>query len=165
MTSTTTLAALQSLLSMGLRGGEPEFRHTLNKLGAELKARCVAGPNAPFNREYVVTAMSALRRIRSHANSELRLQALLDCYLYFFVNGDNLLAIETAEQMKALAEHVGDLRFLAKAHTSLGVIHAEQHRLGDAVVSYLRVIELSADFGDPLYEAAAWINLGTALNY
>ena len=153
------------MVSAGASSADPALKAALGKVASELRSRLKSGNSSESTRDFFAASLGALAKVKGSANAQVRLQAFLDCYVYFFMNASSALAMTAAESMRDLAHHVGDSYFLTKAHSSLGIVHAEEHRIADAVLAYTDCIEVASKAGEEEGLVGAWINLGTALNY
>jgi putative two-component system response regulator len=160
-----SLTRLESLLSEGFRGGEPEVRLALSSLVSELDSGDIALEDGEHSRSYFLSLYNALNRLRGLSHAKLRLDAYFKCFLFFHLRGDSAKAFEAGERQRALAAQSGNPRQLSRAHLTLGIVHADEHRISDAVAHYAAAIDLARETDDVFRQTAGWVNLGTALNY
>lgn len=157
-----SLLELESLVSAGRPVADPGVRRALKRVASELKAYTNSSIE---KKDHFVSALRCLQRIRGSGEVDLRVEALQNCMVFFFLNAQHPAAIEAAQAMKNAATASGSDANLVRAHLALGIIHAEDHRVGDAVMEYARAIEIGAMRNDSKNLICGWANLGIALNY
>ena len=165
MASSSSLLAVETLLRAGRAPSDPEFRNSLARLGTELIARFNRDTNSPDAADYFSSALRTLTRLRGSSNGKIRAEALFECYRFFHLNGNRTLAWAAATQMREAARHVKNTYLACKAEMLLGIVHAENHCIGDALIHYSRSIEIADRDKHMPSLAATWLNLGNALNY
>lgn len=163
--SSATLRSLQEITKTSANSSEAQTKLVLTRLSSEIHHRTTEGAGLFEARDYFRDVVRALCRLRGTGNSELRLETLFSCYKYFFLNGCSDEALDAAQAILRLATQSKSRFWLRKAHASCGVICAEQHQVGDALVFYANALDLAQQDEDFDGLVGIWINLGIALNY
>lgn len=163
--SSESLRSLQEIVARSPAPSESEAKLVLTRLAAEVSRRTTSGTSSDSAFHFYLDCVKTLGRMRGPALSNTRLECLFDCYKYFFLNGNSKEALEVARAMQSLASQTKSTFWLRKSHACAGVIFAEQHQVGDALVSYSYALELARRSTDVEGEIGTWINLGIALNY
>jgi putative two-component system response regulator len=142
---------------------DPKMRVALSRLAMEVNSRLQAG--LASSAEYMGTVVKTLKRLKSPANAELRINCLLDATHYFYVIGQSFSAIEPASEAVVLASRTNHKALLRKGLTVLGIVYADTGNISRAVECYAQALDLVSELQDREAECVVWINLGVALLY
>jgi putative two-component system response regulator len=135
----------------------------LTRLCAEIKRRREGGKSS--SRDFFIAAVRTISQMRGLAHSDLRMECLFDCGLYFYTAGDGVRAIWTAESLQHIAQFTQDQSWIRKAHTLSGLANADVGNLSDAVTHHFESITRARNLADSKSEVSGLINLGIALMY
>ena len=161
----TSLAAndLHALALAGKSPSDPEVSDVLERVSAEIKGRMKNA--SPQSTEFFRAVANSLVLLKGSANSEIRVQCLLDIAEYFYVVGRPFQAIEPATEALSVASGTSDKSLTRKASTFLGAMYADTGNISGAIECYSRALELLKLLNDPAAECRVWVNVGVALMY
>ena len=160
--SSTEIDTLESLLRQ--KGpSAPDVKLALTRLSAEIADRTAKGSLA--SRDFLVSAVQAVGRIKGTTHAELRLNCLFESSLFFYRLGFAHAALQTAELISSLARRINSKAWTRKADTVSGIVHMEAGNLADALVHLCNALNVARELQDQSAETAVLINMSSVFNY
>jgi response regulator RpfG family c-di-GMP phosphodiesterase len=154
---------LEILLQSGSAANEPEFKLALTRLAAEISDRL--RKDSSTSPQFFSAALRVLSRIKGAGHAETRVKCLLDSGHFLFSNGYNREALEAVRLGRDLATRAKKQRWIRKAETLGGIIHADVGNVAEAVICHSNALTIARDIGDLAGEVIVFLNLGVALIY
>lgn len=142
---------------------DPEVKLALSRLSREVKEKLATG--SPESQGYFVSVSEAVGRLRGSGNSELRIDCLMDCGMYFYVSGSPLLAFDPINRVVALARTTEDPDLVRKGQNLLGIVYADTGNPAKALECHTTAIQIARSNSLLQGEMTSWQNLGVALMY
>lgn len=154
---------LDELLKANTSADRAEIKAALTRLLAELKERNHRGSLQSL--DFFANATRVLARIKGTVHSDIRMECLYSCISFFYHEGLQARALESANQLSSLASASGNMPWARKAHTAVGIALADMGNTGEALEHYARAMELSIQANDEAAQSIVLSNTGVALNY
>ena len=160
--SSTEIDTLESLLRQ--KGpSASDVKLALTRLSVEIADRTAKGSLA--SRDFLVSAVQAVGRIKGTTNADLRLNCLFESSLFFYRLGFAHAALQTAALVSSLARRIDNKSWTRKAYTLSGIVHMEAGSLADALVHLCDALNVARELQDQLAETAVLINMSSVFNY
>jgi len=150
--------ALESAVS-----SREDVKPLLSRIALEINAQLKAGSGA--SKEYMTSAVHALKSVRGTDHAELRINCLIDITHYYYITGQTFDAMEPASLAVDLAAASGNKPLQRKALSFLSVIYSDTGNISRAIECGSQALELAQSLRDSPAECAVWQNLGLALLY
>jgi len=124
----------------------------------------LAKPSAEASRFFKEFA-ETLKAFRGLEDAALRVEGSIDAAQYFYLSGQHMLSISTAQDAVALAEATDIQPLLWKALNCHGIMCADTGNLPLAIEAHGRALEIARELLDHDSECKTWNNLGLAFLY
>lgn len=154
---------LERALQISGRDNERAVKLALDRLLVALKDRQENG--SLQSRDFFVSALGALRRIKGAGHAETRLDCLNQCAKYLYSNDLAAEALDASAQIKALSRLTQSRNWMRIAENISGIVKADLGNVPDAVAHYYNAIMMADELGNHHAKVSSLVNLGVALNY